>query len=187
MNRLDDINSAAGRALGTCSLNSAGLAINAGGAATFKTTATLNYAIDGVFYSKAAFTAQAFPATTYTVKQGYAAFFLVYVNAAGTVGVAQGVPFAQETDPADGVTKNRAYRVVPSNLPGGASTIEKGGYLRLHNSPLIPDLPAGCAPVGVIKVTANSADFVPGTTALDNAGLTVTYTNLSYIPANSIL
>ena len=187
MNRLDDLSSAAVRSLGTCSLNSAGLAINAGGAATFKTTATLNYTIDGVFYSKAASAAQAFPATTYTVKQGYAAMFLVYVNAAGTIGVSQGNPFAQETDPADGVTKNRGYRVIPSNLPGGASTIEKGGYLRIQNSPLIPDLPSGCAPIGVIKVTANSVDFVPGTTALDNAGLTVTYSNLSYIPANSIL
>ena len=187
MNRLDDINSAAGRALGTCAFNSGGLAINAASAATFKTTATINYAIDGVFYSKAAFSAQAFPATTYTVKQGYSTMFLVYVDASGSVGVAQGVPFAQETDPADGVTKNRAYRVLPSNLPGGASTIEKGGYLRLQNSPLIPDLPDGCAPVGVIKVVATGADFVPGTTALDAAGITATYFNLSSIPANSIL
>lgn len=187
MNRLSDLNSAAGRALGNCSFNSGGLAINAASAATFKTTATINYAIDGVFYSKAAFTAQAFPATTYTVKQGYSTFFLVYLDAAGNVGVAQGVPFAPETDPADGVTKSRGYRVVPSNLPGAASTIEKGGFLRLHNSPLIPDLPDGAAPVGVIKVVATSADFVPGTTALDAAGITATYYNLSYVPAASIL
>ena len=65
MSRLDDLNHAAIRALGNRSLNSAALAINAASAATFKTTATLNYTIDGVFYSKAAFTAQAFPATTY--------------------------------------------------------------------------------------------------------------------------
>ena len=187
MNRLDDLSSAAVRSLGTCSLNSAGLAINAGGAATFKTTATLNYTIDGVFYSKAASAAQAFPATTYTVKQGYSTMFLIYVSAAGTIGVSQGNPFAQETDPADGVTKNRGYRVIPSNLPGGASTIEKGGYLRLQNSPLIPDLPDGCAPVGVIKVVATGADFVPGTTALDAAGITATYFNLSSIPAAATL
>ena len=120
-------------------------------------------------------------------RSGYSTFFLVYLDAAGAVGVAQGVPFAPETDPADGVTKSRAYRVLPSNLPGGASTIEKGGYLRLQNSPLIPDLPDGCAPVGVIKVAATGADFVPGTTALDAAGITATYFNLSSIPANSIL
>ena len=187
MSRLDDLNHAAIRALGNRSLNSAALAINAASAATFKTTATLNYTIDGVFYSKAAFTAQAFPATTYTVKQGYSTFFLVYLDAAGAVGVAQGVPFAPETDPADGLTKSRAYRVLPSNLPGGASTIEKGGYLRSHNSPLIPDLPDGCAPVGVIKVVATGADFVPGTTALDAAGITAAYFNLSSIPAAATL
>ena len=187
MSRLDELNHAAIRDLGTCSLNSGALAINAAGAATFKTTATINYKIDGVFYSKAAFAAQAFPATTYTVKQGYSTFFLVYLDSAGAVGVAQGVPFAPETDPADGLTKSRAYRVLPSNLPGGASTIEKGGYLRAQNSPLIPDLPAGCAPVGVIKVVANSVDFVPGTTLLDAAGIAVTYINLSNIPASATL
>ena len=91
MSRLDELNHAAIRDLGTCSLNSGALAINAAGAATFKTTATINYKIDGVFYSKAAFAAQAFPATTYTVKQGYSTFFLVYLDSVGAVGVAQGV------------------------------------------------------------------------------------------------
>ena len=186
MSRLDDLNHAAIRALGSRSLNSAALAINAAGAATFKTTATINYAIDGVFYSKAAFSAQAFPATTYTVKQGYSTMFLVYVDASGSVGVAQGVPFAQETDPADGVTKNRAYRVLPSNLPGGASTIEKGGYLRLQNSPLIPDLPDGCAPVGVIKVVTGAATFTPATTALDAANVTATYFDVSTLPVATL-
>jgi len=187
MNRLDDLNHAAIRALASCALNSGALAINAASAATFKTTATINYTVDGVFYSKAAFTAQAFPATAYTVKQGYSTFFLVYLDAAGAVGVAQGVPFAPETDPADGLTKSRAYRVLPSNLPGGASTIEKGGYLRSHNSPLIPDVPDGCAPIGVIKIVATGADFVPGTTALDAAGITATYINISRIPAAATL
>ena len=121
-----------------CALNSGALAINAATAATFKTTATINYTVDGVFYSKAAFSAQAFPATTYTVKQGYSTFFLVYLDAAGTVGVAQAFRSPRDRPGRRHHQEPRLPRPCSSNLPGGASTIEKGGYLRLRNSPPDP-------------------------------------------------
>jgi hypothetical protein len=178
--KLDSLNSGAAIALlGYFAANSGGLAINAASAATFKTVATINYSLDGVLYSKAAFAAQAFPASTYAVKQGYSTFFVVTLDAAGNVGVAQGAPFALETDSADGLTKSRGYRVLPSNLPGGASTIEKTGALVANNSKFIPDIPAGQVPIGIIKVVATGADFVPGTTALDAAGITATYFNIT--------
>ena len=47
----------------------------------------------------------------------------------------------------------------------------------------IPALPAGYCPIGAIKVkTAAATTFTPGTTALDAAGLTVTFTDLSQLP-----
>lgn len=48
---------------------------------------------------------------------------------------------------------------------------------------ILPDIPAGQTPIGYIKVVATSAAFVPGTTALDAAGLTVTFTDVSVLPA----
>lgn len=186
--KLDHLNSAAAIALaGTFAANSGGLAINAASAATFKTVATINYSVDGVLYSKAAFTAQAFPATTYAIKQGYTAFFVVTLDAAGNVGVVQGVPFALETDQSDGLTKSRGYRVLPSNLPGGASVIEKTGALVANNSEFLPDVASGVVPIGIIKIAATGADFVPGTTALDAAGITATYFNITRLPGASNL
>ena len=99
----------------------------------------------------------------------------------------QGVPFALETDQSDGLTKSRGYRVLPSNLPGGASVIEKTGALVANNSEFLPDVASGAVPVGIIKVVATGADFIPGTTALDAAGITATYFNITRLPGASNL
>ena len=67
------------------------------------------------------------------------------------------------------------YYVVALDGSGTVKTFEGVGYL--------PDVDAGYTAIGIIKVVAVSAAFVPGTTALDNAGLTVTYTDVMVLPA----
>lgn len=67
------------------------------------------------------------------------------------------------------------YYVVALDGAGVVKTFEGIG--------LLPDVDGGYTPIGIIKVVANSAAFVPGTTALDAAGLTVTYTDVSVLPS----
>jgi hypothetical protein len=67
------------------------------------------------------------------------------------------------------------YYVVALDINGNVSTTEGVGAFP-------DDIGNGKTAIGYIKVVADSAAFVPGTTALDNAGLTVTYTNLSLFP-----
>ena len=57
---LFSVPSAVARAIGSLCLTKATLAINAGSAATFKSTGTITYLIDGAFKTKAALSAQAF-------------------------------------------------------------------------------------------------------------------------------
>lgn len=129
--------------LGNFCLTACTLAINAASAATFKTTGTTTYTVDGRFRSKAALAAQAFSPIPGTVHSGLAigqtGYYVVALDAAGTVRTFEGV----------------------------------GG---------LPDVADGFTPIGIIKVVAASAAFVPGTTALDAAGLTVTYTDVALLP-----
>jgi hypothetical protein len=67
------------------------------------------------------------------------------------------------------------YYVVGLDGSGGVKTFE--GIDRL------PDVDSGYTAIGIIKVVAGSAAFVPGTTALDAAGLTVTYTDVMVLPS----
>lgn len=67
------------------------------------------------------------------------------------------------------------YYVVALDGSGNVATVEGIGYL--------PDVANGYTAIGIIKVVSTSAAFVPGTTALDAAGLTVTYTDVSVLPS----
>lgn len=67
------------------------------------------------------------------------------------------------------------YYVVALDPDGTVKTFEGIGRL--------PDVDNGYTPIGYIKVVATSASFVPGTTALDNAGLTVTFKDVSVLPS----
>ena len=129
--------------LGNICLTACTLAINAASAATFKTTGTTTYTVDGRFCTKAALVAQAFSPIPGTVHAGVAigqtGYYVVGLDAAGTVRTFEGVG-------------------------------------------VLPDVADGFTPIGIIKVVATSAAFVPGTTALDAAGLTVTYTDVALLP-----
>jgi len=128
------------------------LAINAAGAATFKTTSAYQYMIDGVFKSKAALAAQAFSAGHAPQNIGVTQYYAVGLDGLGNVNTYQG---GEET----------------FILLGISTTV-----------PTLPTIPAGICPVGIIKVVTTSAAFVPGTTLLDTVGLTVTYFDVSVMP-----
>lgn len=160
------------RALGNSNLVKAVLAINLGGAATVKTTNALSYTIDGIYYTKAALAAQAITVThdkdgnpvggqnlpKYVQPINTTAYYLLCVNAAGTIAVVQGSYAGQ----------SQAYPDLQRISTGTGD---------------VPQEPVGYTAFGLIKVATNGvATFDPATTALDAAGLTVSYFDLEYVP-----
>lgn len=144
------------------------LAINAGSAATVKNTGAVIYSVDGVMYTKSALSAQAITVThNYTGAAGGAyvqpanttVFYVLCLNAAGTVAVVQGTYSGQ-------------------NLSGtSAGATAKG-------TGLIPNAPADYTPIGIIKIATGAVTFTAGTTALDAANVTATYYDVSILPSS---
>lgn len=184
MSRLSDVaNGAIRKLLGyrneTPSAASTNLAINAASAATFKTLTALQFTNDGIWKYKAALSAQSIVPTHNwqgsAVSVGYVqpisktVYYTVGLNAAGTVAVVQGSYSGQQlsSDPTVGV----------GQAVMGATWVGDGS---------VPDVPDGYTPIGIIKVTTNgSTTFTPGTTALDAAGVTVTYTDVQVMPSTA--
>lgn len=127
-------------------------------AATIKTTAATNYAINGLMYTKAitdniAVTASASQAPLTTC------LYVVGVDAAGAVTVVKGT----EQLTADLTSGNKVLQ-----FPDG-------------RSPLV-------CPLGYIKVvTANATTFTAGTTDLSAAGITATYQDVFQLPPAPLL
>jgi hypothetical protein len=71
-----------------------------------------------------------------------------------------------------------SYFVVSLNFTGQVFTAQGA---------TIPDVPSNLTPIGIIKVQAVSAVFTPNTTALDAAGLTVTYFDIKSLPSPNTL
>lgn len=150
------------------------LAINAGSAATIKTTGAVIYSIGGVVYTKTALAAQSFAVTHDAfgnpVASGVAAFvqpvlktvfYVVSLKADGTVAVSQGNFLGQSV-------------VFPADL---SKILTGNGDL-----PVEPD---GYTAIGVVKIAlANAATFTPGTTALDATDVTATYYDVAVLPAS---
>jgi hypothetical protein len=161
------------KAIGNNCASKITLAINAGAAATVKSTGAINFNIDGVCYTHAALAAQAITVThdcfgqpvggnnlpKYVQPVLKTAYYLICLNAAGTVAVCQGSYLGQAL----------AYPDLQRVLTG------TGG---------IPQEPDGYTAIGMLKVAlANAATFNPGTTALDAADVTVTYFDLERVPS----
>ena len=139
--------------------DSAGLAegTNAG---TIKTTATVGYSIKGQRYSKAATDNIAVAVATgadafYTQPDNSTCYYLILINAAGTVHVVQGRDS----------TKSRAQG---KPAPGEIPNVPSNDY----------------AVLGVMKIVTSGGTFLPGTTDLSGAGVTDTYANCGLIPPN---
>lgn len=165
--RLSDIQHDFVRKLANMQLSKPALAINAGAAATIKTTGTNTYSNRGKILSYAALAATVLAADA-TIQQritgqpGFyiqpvstAVYYLIVIDAAGTVKCIQGT-YAGQT-------------FTPFVMPKGTGDIPSdiGDY----------------TPIGYIKITTNGATtFTVATTALDAAGLTVVFGDLSHVP-----
>jgi hypothetical protein len=161
MATLKDSGNAVTRTLeGYRNTSAAGLAINAAGAATFKTTSGYTYLSDGVFKTKAALAAQAFSAGHAVQPIGQTLYYTVGLDAAGNVFTYQG------TAPSN----NQVAEALANNLP--ASSVASK----------IADVPPGVTAVGLIKVVATGTAFTPGATALDAAGITATFFDVALLP-----
>jgi len=150
------------------------LAINAGGAATVRSTGAIDYTVGGVYSTKAALSAQAITVThrfdgkpvtvadpAYVQPINTTVIYVLALNAAGTVAVVQGTYAGQQITYGSDLSK----------------IVTAGGG--------VPNLPAGYTAIGAIKVVTNGvATFTAGTTALDAAGLTVTYSDLALLPVS---
>lgn len=178
--KLGDINNGPIRAgLGYRNNTRAVLAINAASAATVKTTSAIDYTNNGVYKNKAALSAQSLVPAGYMFNwQGNAVsafyvqpisttvYYVIALDSSGNVNVVQGNYSGQKlsNDPTVGVGQSVA----------GATWVGDGS---------VPDIPAGLTPIGMLKVATNaSVTFTPGTTLLDAAGVTVTYSDLELLP-----
>lgn len=180
MSKLSDVaNLAIRNMLANRVINRAVLAINAGSAATVKTTNAIEFSIDGVIYNKTALSAQSIVPTGYMFNwQGTAVsafsvqpvnvtvYYVLALDASGNVNVVQGNYSGQKLsmDPTVGVGQSVA----------GATWVGNGQ---------VPDVPAGLTPFGMIKVATGSATFTPGTTALDASNITFTFYDLQVLPS----
>lgn len=150
------------------------LAINAASAATVKTTGAVIFSVDGVMYTKAALSAQSIAIThdqfardvttqpslaAYVQPASSTVYYVLGLNSAGTVCTVQGGYSGQS------ITVN------------GQAFVSDGS---------MPVLPAGYAPIGVLKVVTGATTFTPATTALDAANVTVTYFNVSTLPTATL-
>lgn len=129
-------------------------------AGTFKTTAATVYTVNGKIFAKAATDNIAFATAGdafYTQPVLSTAYYIVLINAAGTVTVLQGRP--------------STLTALDGNKPGAL--------------PNIPDAVSALnAVLGVLKVVvANAATFLPGTTDLSATDVSDTWTDLMAIPA----
>lgn len=160
--------------LGNRTYVKATLAINAGSAATIKNTGAIIYSVDGVMYTKAALSAQSIAIThdqfgravasqpslaAYVQPASSTVYYIVCLNAAGTVGVVQG------------------------GYSGQTITVGGQPFVSDGSMPVVPD---SYTPVGVIKIVTGATTFTPATTALDAANVTATYFDVSTLPVATL-
>lgn len=171
MSKISDVtNQALKELIGNMCLTKITLAATGGSTATVASTGTFTFTQGGAIYTHAALSAQSIAAThalngklavsaSRALPTGKTAYFTLGVNASGTICVSQG-SYAGEN---------------LSQFFMGTTAVGDGA---------VPDVPSGYTPIGVIKVVnASAGDFVAGTTNLNTAGLTNTYTDVAVLPA----
>ena len=161
------------KVLGNRCLTKVALAIDATAAATIQSAGEINFTVGGVFFTKAALNDQSIAPThrfngapVTTVNPAYVqpvstkVIYVVALNAAGTVAIVQGSFAGQKIVHNDDLSK----------VGNGTGDI--------------PQEPDGYTAIGFFEVATNGATtFTPGTTALNAAGVTVVYTDVSVLPA----
>lgn len=147
--------------------------------AAINTTAAITPVIDGVMRTKAAVTSTALVAAVgathlstaeanwtqpsghpgfYTQPASTTVYYVVCINAAGTVVVVQGT-----------------Y--------AGQPIASSGGYAQ--GSGGVPNIPASLCPFGMIKIVTGATTFVPATTEFDAANVTATFYDLANLPSTA--
>lgn len=175
---MSSINTYKGDAGNMC-LSYPDLKINAGGAATIATSNAIVHTRGGVTFSASALSARALTAPTnatvktdgttmsqseadqwrfYTVPAGKTAYLVIALDNAGTAFCFQG-----------------AYDGQPLAFRGRGAEIGKS---------VIPEIPLGFVPIGVIKVVGGSATWAPGD-ALDKLNVAFTWRNLGVLPGGA--
>jgi hypothetical protein len=139
---------------GNVSLTAAGLAEGTN-SATFKTSNTLTFTINGVFKSKSATDNLTFSSGHTALAASQACLFGVWIDGSGNVSTSQG-PIVASGDPCP----------VPG-LPAGS----------VESDPV--------ALVGLIKVTTGATTFTPGTTDLGAANVTDAYYDCMVMPGSA--
>lgn len=173
MSRISSIANAGLRlVLGNRCHTKATLAINAGGAATVKTTGATIFSVGGVLYTKAALAAQSLAITHRLDGTPVTAAEPAYVQPALTTVVY-----------VVALNKDGTVAVVQGSYAGQAVTFRPDLTKIMTGDGDIPDEPVGYTAIGYIKVaTAAATTFTPGTTLLDAAGITATYVDVSVLP-----
>jgi hypothetical protein len=180
-------------------LTDPGFVIKTASSAIPKNGAAFTYTADGEFKSKTVDTD--FPLTgadcNTKVPTGYTCLFVLCVKASdGSVKVFQSKQFLSNTallvnkggrDDNGNPVNETHYKVfrATKNSAGATALQEERGTVE-YMSDVLPAIPAEYIPAGVVKVVnaQASADFTPGTTALDAANVTVTYTDIGVLPQN---
>lgn len=159
MSKLSHLPTAATRLLGNCIQGRAATVIGATAAAITSTVAVVSV-IDGVTRAVAAFTNQALTALLasdlaiglanwlqpsglvgfYTQPANTTVYYVVVVNAAGSIRIVQGT-----------------YSGQPLVNPFGYTVVGDGS---------VPDIPDGVVPLAILKLASGGSVFIPGTTAL---------------------
>ena len=158
----------------TVALNSGGLAEGTN-ANTIKTTADINYTIDGRFYAKS---------TTDNIAISYSGAS-VYQAAAGGVQAINGtfVGGVNGSTRIYGIFLDTAGAV--SLLPG---KIVDSAELAAGRAALeFPDAPRGVCPIGALRIALTAGTtFTPGSVDLSATGVTATFYNLADMPSNPL-
>lgn len=142
---------------------------------TIKSTATVNYVIDGQFYDKSATDNIAISYSGATVYQA-AAGGIQAVNGGFTGAVGGSTRLYLICLDAD-----EAVSIVPGPIVNTADLA--AGRVAL----MFPDAPKGVCPTAALRIalTAGTA-FTPGSTDLSASGVTATFYNLADVPANPL-
>lgn len=181
MASLANLNSVGAQAAaGNACLSYVTLAINAGSAKTLKSTGTFYFAIDGVIYSHAALSAQAFSSGHTALAAGEKCFFAVCVDAAGTISTVQGPIFKSTTLNGSTVYVLNTYGSNPSVTWQSADPYPANSAAYATTGEFLPVVPDTKAVIGLVKI---EGAFTPTSTALDAAGVTATYYNVLQMPS----
>jgi len=173
MSALNDISSQALRSIGNLVHGTpAVFAINAGSAATVKTTNAILHTVNGIIKSRAALSAVALAAPTSSTS----------LIGGGTLDANEAAKWGFRVQP---ISKTCYYVLALDGQSTAGLVTFQGTWtdqdLSLRGSGvakgdgLVPSIPAGFLPVGLIKVVTGSAAFTPATTALDAANITFTF------------